>query len=103
MIITRPREGDVVDVTKDWTVCWEDLVEATSFDIRLTHLTSPPEENVFIKTVTDAPKEGCTTIPGGHIDGIAGGPGYRVWATRVGTSEPPLAESKTFTIEKWIK
>ncbi|KAB8217715.1 hypothetical protein BDV33DRAFT_206074 [Aspergillus novoparasiticus] len=100
MIITRPREGDVVDVTKDWTVGWEDLVEATSFDIRLTHLTSPPAENVFIKTVTDAPKEGCTTIPGGHIDGIAGGPGYRVWATRVGTSEPPLAESKTFTIEK---
>ncbi|KAB8247439.1 hypothetical protein F9C07_2282690 [Aspergillus flavus] len=99
MIITRPREGDVVDVTKDWTVCWKEFTEASSFDIRLTHLTSPPAENVFIQTVTDAPEEGCITIPGRHIDSIAGGPGYRVWATRVGTSEPPFAESQTFTVE----
>ncbi|KAE8371596.1 hypothetical protein BDV26DRAFT_286655 [Aspergillus bertholletiae] len=99
MIITCPKEGDVVDVTKDWTVCWEDLIEATSFDIRLTHLTSPPPENVFIKTVTGAPKEGSTTIPGGHIGDIEGGPGYRVWATHVGTNEAPLAESGTFTVE----
>lgn len=27
MIITRPREGDVVDVTKDWTVCWKEFTE----------------------------------------------------------------------------
>ncbi|KAE8319504.1 hypothetical protein BDV41DRAFT_571134 [Aspergillus transmontanensis] len=62
-------------------------------------MTTPPAENVFIQTVTDAPEKGCVTIPGRHIDGIAGGPGYRVWANALGTSEAPFAESKTFTVE----
>ncbi|KAE8331016.1 hypothetical protein BDV39DRAFT_201605 [Aspergillus sergii] len=99
MIITRLQEGDVVDVTKDWTVCWREFTEASSFDIRLTHLTSPPAENLFIKTVTCASKEGCVTIPRRHIDSISGGPGYRVWVNALGTSEAPFAESKTFTVE----
>ncbi|KJK60667.1 hypothetical protein P875_00053136 [Aspergillus parasiticus SU-1] len=92
MTITRPQEGDVIDVTNDWTV-------SSSFDIHLTHLTSPPAENVSIQTVTDAPEKGCVTIPGRHIDGIAAGPGYRFWANALETSEARFAESKTFTVE----
>ncbi|KAK1145350.1 hypothetical protein N8T08_004225 [Aspergillus melleus] len=97
VLITKPKTGDTVDVSKNWEVCWTAVdTDPATFCLYLTNFHQPsPQIFPLLNEQPVGKNDGCVTIPGNCYPDLRTTP-YRVRAAVCGNPQSIWAESGDF-------